>query len=559
MAERRGPSASLPALALLFLFIGTELTSAQYSLGPLTMTGSVGFSSEAYTASGIAARRPPASARLFANASASAFGMSYGLQANLTTEGSEFRQSMSQIGLDVSYEWIHVTLGDVRPSLSRFSVEGISLRGALVELTPGSLLFSAAAGQSQRAVQPDSTDPYRKPAYDRSLYAVKMGYGSLSEWFVHLIGVYAHDDRSSLPPGTDVAPQENFNASTSFGSKLLENRLSLEGTVTLSTLSEDTRLPEIDRTTTPVIFSPFIKERGGNRTDYAARINAQYSEKGYGVQTFYERIQPGFASLGLATTRSDQESFGIRPHATFLDQHARVTLDFSQSRNNLLNNLASTSTRRNFGVLSMLRISKEMSLNASYRLLTYEINPRNGGSAIPLDQTSHAVTLVPTLSWVSDRTSHTASLTTSIQTSSVERGGPLPQSSGTSTVTNSALYTISYPSGLNLHTTANVLLSDAGPTENTSFGVSAGAGYPFFERALVAGLVLGVTENRSTTSAGGSTNATSTTQWVLNVNAAYRLWFGDVLRFTMRALSSRAGGGRSFRELQANLELTRQL
>lgn len=526
-----------------------------YSLGPLTMTGSVGFSSEVYTASGMAGRRPPASARLFANASASAFGLSYGLHANLTTEGSEFRQSMSQIGVDVTYEWIHVALGDVRPSFSRFSVDGISVRGGLAEFTPGKFLISFAAGQSQRAVQPDSTDPYRKPAYSRSLYAAKVGYGSVADWFVHLTGMYARDDQGSLPADVPLAPQENFNASTSFGSRLLENRLSVEGTFTLSTLSEDTRLPEIDRTS---VFSPFVTERGGNRTDYAARIGVNYAEKTYGINTYYERVQPGFSSLGLATTRSDQESFGIRPHISFWDRRARISLDVSQSRNNLLKNLATTGTRRQFGVLSMTRFSDAFSLNASYRLMTYDLSATSG-TATPMQQISHALTLVPTVTWVSDQTSHTASLTSSVQTSSVDRGGAMPLSSGTSTVTNSAMYTMAFPSGLNLHTTANVLIGDAGPTENRSLGIAAGAGYAFLERTLMTGMTLGVTRNTSSTSVGGSETSSRTTQFILNLNASYRLWFGDTVRLTVRALSNATGTGRVVRELQSQLELTHQL
>lgn len=523
------------------------------------MSGSVGFSSEAYAASGIAARRPPASARLFAQATASAFGMSYGLQANLTTEGSEYRQSMSQIGLDVSYEWIRVALGDVRPSLSRFSVEGISLRGVLVELTPGKFFFSAAGGQSQRAVPPDSTDPYRKPAYERSLYAVKIGYGSVADWYVHIVGAYAHDDRGSIPELANLAPQENFNASTTFGGRLIDSRVTVEGTATLSTLSQDTRLPEIERISTPALFAPFISERGGNRTDYAARVSVQYTGKDYGMQAAYERIQPGFTSLGLATTRSDQESFVIRPHVAFWEKKARMTLEFSQSRNNLLKQLNSTSTRRQMGFLSMLRFTRQISLNASYRLLTYGVSPANNGTTVQLDQVSHVVTLVPTITWDDDGTSHTASLTSSIQSSSMDRGGPTPTSSGTRTVTNSAMYSIAFPSGLNLHSVANALFGHAGVTDNRSLGITAGGGYPFFERTLVAGMTLGVTDNRSTTAVGGATTSTSSTQVVLNLNASYRLWFGDTLRLTVRALSSKAGGGREFRELLANLEITRQL
>lgn len=482
--------------------------------------------------------------------------MSYGLDMILSTEGSELRQSMSQLGVNMQYQWVSVAAGDVHPSFSRFSLDGINVRGGLVELTPGPFLFAVTAGQTQRAVQPSQGDLFSQPAFSRILYGIKIGYGNLAESFIHLIGVVARDNPSSLPDTVSLTPVENASFSPVFGIKLLENRLSVDGTVTVSSFTDNVRAPEGGGSEIPFMLKPFMTERTSTRTDYAGRINVHFTEGAYSIQTSYERVQPGFVSLGLSTTRSDQEQFSIRPQITFWQRRARVAVDYSQSRNNLLKNLSSTGTRRQIGLNAMTRVSDSFTVNGSYRMLLYSLDPAPGSPTVAMKQVSQNITLSPTLAWQEGIRSHTASVTAMYQIFDSERAGSA--GSGYTNFSGTVLYTLAFESGLSLNSTVHILSGSAETTENSSLGLQLGAAYPFLERTLTVGVNGGFTHNTSSVTAPGNSSETTNDQLSLIINAAYKLWFGDTIRFSVRGLSSSISSGQSFSELSATLELSHQ-
>lgn len=523
-----------------------------YTLGPLSFTGSAGFVSEAYAVKGINNRREPASGRFFATATASAFGISYGLNLDLSTEGSEFRQSLNRFGLDASYKWIKAAAGDVQPSFSPYSVSGINVRGALIELTPGRFMFSAAAGRTQRAVTPDAERPFLRPSYEQWLYSGKFGYEFSGGSSIGFTGMYANDDPSSLGAGNDLSPRENANLSTTVELHALDGRITFEGTGTLSAFNEDTRLIGTQTGSMPVMLRPFIDERAGVSSDYAGQFDIAYRGEAFSIRTGYERIQPGFRSLGLPYIRSDRESISFAPQVQLWDRKIRITLDYSRSRNNLLDNLTSTTLRNRYGLNTLIRLEGGVVINTSYRLMVNQTDPHDPLLAADVRQISHSFMLAPTKSWTDGSTSHNASLSTSVQLFDMQRQFRQNTSgSSFSNVTATGLYTLTMASGLLLNPSVSWLRSNSMNTTTSSVSVTMGAGYPLFDGKLNLGANTRFTHNNSRAGMGDFT----TRQLQLNINAGYRLPFGDTLRLNIRGLSNN-GRGTQFSEIQATLQLT---
>jgi hypothetical protein len=544
----------LSAYALTALGQGTG-----YNIGPVSVSGSVGFSSELYSVSGIQARRPWGAGRIFANAAASAYGLRYNLDLNISTEESSLRQQFNQIGLQVSYKWMSVAAGDVRPNFSQYSLNGVNVRGGLIEATPGPVLFSLTAGRSQRAIKPGADDPFVRPVYDRWLYAGRVGYRHSGNAHVQLITTYVNDSESSLGPGLDLAAAENATISTLFGLQLLERRLGIDGTATWSAYTSDTRIGSGTGGSLPGLFAPLMTERPGTSNDYAGRLSVRYSEGGYSVLTSYERVQPGFISLGLPHTRSDQETWSVRPQGFFMDRKLRLGLDYGQSRNNLLDNLTSTTRRQNMGLTTQSRISEKLTLSTAYRLLVNRIIPESPVSTVSMRQTTHNITISPSYNWRSGQTTHGMLLSTNLQLFDMRRTAQtVTTTSDFTNIVTTASYSLTLPSGLSISPAANLLFSLSDETDITSVGLNVSASQSFLDRLVTLGVNAGYTSNETRFKGVITRDPLSTQQFTMNVNAGYRLPFGDYLRLSVRGLHNAGGTGVDFSELQAVLQITHQ-
>src|SRR5882672_10529973 len=98
---------------------------------------------ELYGVRGIQSRRPGQSWRVSMSPQMTLFGeFSVGLSMLLSSEGSDFRQNISQLGLNPRYKWATLHLGDFSQNYSSYTVEGTRIRGAGLDLRPGILRFS---------------------------------------------------------------------------------------------------------------------------------------------------------------------------------------------------------------------------------------------------------------------------------------------------------------------------------------------------------------------------------------------------------------------------------
>ncbi|MEM8485963.1 MAG: hypothetical protein AAF564_10465 [Bacteroidota bacterium] len=542
--------------------------------GPVTLGGTVGFSTEAYSASGINARRPNGSGRLFGKTSASIKDVRYGLDFLLSTEDDRLRQSLNRVAASVAYNNWDATVGDFSPRLNKYGLNGATVRGASLSYAPGDLYFSFMAGRSRRAVDTGVGALIRRPAFDRNLFSASVGVGPKTANHFHLQGLIARDKETSLSTETAAQPAENVSFTPSFGLFLLENSLEIRGELTGSAFTRDVRAAETSGDLTPSFFGLFTP-RVGSRFDYASDFSARYSIQDFSasvsetldqltILTSYSRVAPGFTSLGRPYTRSDQAVFRFQPQARLLNNKMQVALDVTSRRNNLDNNRTATLKRNQIGLSTQAQLSDEFFLNASFIRLANNNNPLSSDPVFaPLEQRllSRSLMLAPVLTRAINGLTHRFSLTTTFQSLSdkTERSDNAPRPTIDFNNTSTTLgHHVILASGLALNSSLSLVNSKAPSTDVKAVGVVAGGSYGFFNRKLNVNLTGGLsrttlTFQRLLEAEAAMQETEKSTQLTFSLTGTYRVTLRDVIRLSVRGLSTNQPLRGNFQEIQSTL------
>ena len=567
-----------------------------FGLPETGISGSVGATGGLYGISGIDNRRPSAYSEVSADLSFKLLGFESGLSLLYSTESNSLRQSMNRLGFSWSWDWGQVEAGTISPSYSEYSLNGATLRGGSVELTPGPMNLALSAGRTQRAISPSSDRNFRQSAFERWLYAARVGVGAQERSHFHLIGTVARDRKSSLnqpsldqsPPDQSggqtgsIRPAENLTITPDFGISLFEGRVQLQTEATVSALTRDTRTRRVDLGV-PILEDLFTP-RAGSRIDYAGTSRLKLDLSGFQFDAAYERIQPDFRSLGVSRIRTDQETVRINPRVQLFDGKLSVGTTLKRVRNNLLGQRAVEEQRRQVRGNVQARLGRSVTINGSYMRMINDYTPTasdsgfsggagNGtGSQPPLSEAerrlvTQTATLAPTITVQSGSLTHSLSLSGNYQLldsqSNRPSGGSRPSGGGrpapdSESLTTTASYSLSFPSGLSLTLSGDYLRSNAQATSTNAYGANASAGYAFFGRTLRVNLSGGWSENR--TQGGQDGGDQRSRQFRFNGTASYRLPFGDTVQLKGRLLSNRVpeGQGRPFQEGQLTVRFNHQ-
>lgn len=550
------------ALFVVGIILGTHAGPTYAQTGdPLPMSwmalsGDVGLRTDGYNASNISSRQPGLSAEAFANLSAEVFGASTGLDLLYSTESNELRQSMNRLSFNATWDWGRINAGTVSPNHSEYGLNGATLRGGALQLRPGAWTFDLAAGRSQRAVAPASDDAFRRAAYARWLYAGGVGVGPETGTHGSLSGNYVRDLFSSLEATPAVRPKENMTVSPEIQVALFEQRLTLRTEMTASVFTPDTRARAVAPEDSQIDALP-LTPRVGTHIDLAGSSRLSLDLDPFRLETRYERIQPGFQSLGLTRIRGDQETVRVRPQIQLLDNALTIGLTLQQTRNNLRDQRLATRLQRQVGVNAQSRLSRSLSVSGSYMRMTNVTTPTAPGDSLSqvMEQrfVSHTASLSPSLTVRSGAVTHTISLTGNAQHSQSQiasRDDPF----GSNNVTTTLTYTTSYPSGLSLTASGDAMYNDGTQTQTTSYGTTVSASYAFLERALRVSGDVGWSGDRRR----GLRRDQRARQYRFSLNTSYELPFGERLHASVRNLVNQSvrGTGRSYRETRVSLRYT---
>lgn len=554
-----------------------------------SVDGSLEVTGETYAIRGIEARRPGASMQTHADLSFALLGLSSELSLLYSTESSGLRQSMNHLGFETGWAWGRVAAGTISPTLSTYSLDGVSVQGGHVELTPGLFHFSVLAGRSQRAVTSEGRDIsdvdreaarsrhlLRGPAFSRWLYGTRIGVGEKEQTHFHLIGVLARDNPESLDDAGDaLRPAESLSLTPDLGLALFDGRFTTEAQLTASLFTRDRRADTIDDLPVPGMLTALSPPRTSSRLGFAGKAEARVDLRAFDLDAQYERVEPGFRTLGTERIRSDQEAVRVRPQLRLLDRRLTLGGEYQVQRNNVLKTRTSTLWRNQTGLNGEMRFSRQFRLRTTARQLITENTPEEETADtehLAYRQVMRMGTVAPTLVLQADQTTHTTTLSLSLQSLDDEHAGGQGNrpSAASNNVTTTLSYALALPSGLSANASANMAQNAAAMAETTVFGFNAGIGHPFFERKLQLSLNGGLsTTTTEQAMASGTTqqdpfvvegqNVRSTTarQLTLNVDGTYQLADGSQLRLNIRGISNQ--GERAFQEFQASFGYEHQL
>ena len=338
---------------------------------PARFTGEMTLTEQLYGANGIASRRPGESWQIGMNPNLLLFGeFSVGVSVLLSSEGSQFRQNIGQLGLNPRIGWATFHLGDFTDNYSTYTVQGTQVRGAGVDLRPGLLRISVQGGQSQRTVSGGLGDL----AYKRDLFAASIGVGKEGGSFVDVMVVKSKDDASSLSsqladtllldtippalrPKVETRPEENLVVGTRGQLQLLANRVTVKAEAAGALTTGDQSSPGVNpgSVSSGGLLNDLIPLRLSTSGDFAYHVQADANLGRASIRGGYEYVGAGYQSLGLSYLINDRRAIDLGGTLRLLQGQLTLQGQYQHQNDNLLHQKAATTDRDAvMGTASML-------------------------------------------------------------------------------------------------------------------------------------------------------------------------------------------------------------
>ncbi|MEL6538239.1 MAG: hypothetical protein AAFQ98_22660 [Bacteroidota bacterium] len=533
----------------------------------LSVSGGVAINQIVYAMSGMEQRRQPYSFYASGNLSLSLYGWSVPLSFSYSNQQFSFQQPFNQYSLHPTYKWITGHFGYNSMSFSPYTLAGHTFLGAGIDANPGNWNVSAMYGRLLKAVVPDSTaGTENDAAFQRMGYGFKAGYNQ-SGHQVHLIVFAAEDDPTSIPiiPETnELLPQQNLVVSLG-GATQLFSSLTLNAEYAISGITRDIRSPESTGNNAYSFFGiwgPVYTQRVTSAYYDAFKSGLTYQGKAFSVGAAYERIDPGYRTLGAYYFNNDLENTTLNGATAFWGGRINVSGNVGRQRDDL-NEEKTSSLRRTVGSINVgVAASERVNISGSYSNFTTftnirsqfvdinQLTPFDNLDTLNFTQISQNASL--NASFVlsaAEESRQNLSVSMSFQDAADEQGG-VEQASGSQFYTANAAYSVSLPAqNLNGSASMNYNQNIAGETTTITLGPTVSASTSFFEKQLRTSL---------STSWNASISESTLLNPVFNVrgNASYTLLEKHNLNLSL-AVVNRSGssesGAQAFSEFTGTL------
>lgn len=268
-------------------------------------------------------------------------GIKMPVMLNIGSGGTTFNTRLPRynfVGLSPKFRWVTVHAGTRTMDLGKYTFSNHSFTGGGIELSPKKWRFASFYGRLLRAKPEEYMGIQRvDPVFKRMGFGVKGGFDNKDDAF--LVSIFkAWDDPASvqLPDSSLLTPAQNVIVSVN-SKKKLGKHLRLEVDYAKSGITKDNRLePEFKR--------PAISRYGGllstnrstsssNAFDAAIKWSIPIGE----LNTHYERIDPGFRTLGALFFQNDLRNINLGANLRFFKKRLQVSGRLGVQENNLKN------------------------------------------------------------------------------------------------------------------------------------------------------------------------------------------------------------------------------
>jgi len=275
----------------------------------------------------------------------------------------------NRLSLHPKYKWIQAHIGDVNMTFSPYTLSGHQFTGGGLDLTPnGGFSISAMGGRLLKATE-DDDDPLTIPAYQRMGYGTKLGY-TKDQLKTGLILFYAKDDLNSIttiPDEKGVIPKENLVISLEGGYTFLKN-LELKAEYASTAITQDLRGTAAEQS--EGLAGLFLDTKTSTEFYDAIRGELNYGFKKSTVGLSYERIDPGYETLGAYFFNNDFENITVNTSTSLFKDQINLSFNIGYQRDDLSNQKESATNRTVGSVNASWAASEKLNISGSYSNFT---------------------------------------------------------------------------------------------------------------------------------------------------------------------------------------------
>lgn len=428
MISRGGTTVLVAALVARAIGGATSLGAQIAGIPDGWASGSISVSQELYGASGIDPRRPGSTWRVQASPSLRLFGAtSVGMELLLSNDGAEFSQRLPQLGFEPHFAWGTAHLGDFSHDFGAYTLQGIRLRGAGLEVARGPVRASLQGGTSQSAI----ATTLDGPVYRRTVYAAAVGVGapernSLDITIVRALDALTPDERpfvdtlgldtlaADLRPQAFNRPQSGLVAAVAGSLALFEQALRVKGEVAGALLTRDRTSPRIivDSVAGAGIATGLGDDfRLSSSGDLAWNVEGQFRARKLGVTAGMEQVGAGYSSLGVAYLVNDRRAWFAGGDVRLIGDRLQLQGRVQKQKDNLLAQKQFTTLRDIYSASAVGRIgiaslaltgARNMAANDAANdtlLVDNRASVLNAQVSVPWQVASRVIGLMGGVSW----------------------------------------------------------------------------------------------------------------------------------------------------------------
>ncbi|WP_108867394.1 hypothetical protein [Aquimarina aquimarini] len=463
--------------------------------------------------------------------------------------GYQLPFDFNRISLHPKYKWVTGHIGNVSITFSPYTLSGHQFTGGGVDLTPpGAIKVSAMAGRLLKATE-DNEDPRTVPAYSRMGYGLKTSLEK-DRYKIGVIGFYAKDNKNSIdsiPEAKGVLPQENLVLSLE-GEVKLGKSFSVQAEYASTAITKDTRAEEVDNTEVSPIATIF-NNRASTEYYNAVKARLGYAIGRVNLGVGYERIDPGYETLGAYYFNNDFENITLDASNTFFKDKLTLALNIGYQRDDL-DNLKANNTNRTVGSLNAtLALSERLNVSGSYSNFSTFTNIKpnqfdeiNDADLLDeqieeLDYKQLSQTATVTINYIlANKKTSRQNLTMNYALNDVsnEQGGVVRLGDASTFHNMNIGHTIDFSErNLAISTSVNGTYNTIGREEATTWGPTLSIGKRYFEKTL----------NIRLSSGYNSSNSATATTNVVNMRGAVTYTLLEKHNFNLNAVQLFRSGG----------------
>ena len=467
------------------------------------------------------------------NLNISFMALSVPLSYSYSNQGSQLDYEVpfkfNRLSLHPKYKWVQAHIGDVAMSFSPYTLSGHQFTGGGLELTPkGDFKIAAMAGRLLKATE-DDDDARTIPAFSRSGYGIKMGYQK-EKYTIGVIGFYAKDNINSIaiiPDEKGITPKENLVVSVESSYKIREG-LEVKAAYASTAITQDLRA-EASNDNGQGLAGILFNNRGSTEYYTALKVGFDYNFGRSSVGVGYERIDPGYETLGAYFFNNDFENITLSSSTTLFKEKLNLSFNIGYQRDDLENQKEQATSRTVGAINATYTATEKLTITGSYSNFSTFTNARVNQFDIInddnlLDNISDALNYKQLSQNANVNVNYVISKKEDLQQKlnlnyaladvSNEQGGIVRIGDASTFHNVNAAYTLGFPKrSLNVTAAANGTINTIGREDASTWGPTLSLNKKFFKNKLNTGFAASynTSDNQS-----GSTSVTN-----FRANASY--------------------------------------